>query len=79
MVMFMLIVNNDNNVGEVVLATLKVAPPLTVTGMIFYGYTVQDWACILTIIWVIVQIYIEIHNHVISCKKICPICHKKHK
>lgn len=75
----MLVVQSQNNYAEeLVLATIKTAPPLTITGMIIYGYTVQDWACIVTIIWVLVQIYLALHNHIAKNRKICPVCKKKH-
>ncbi len=76
--MFMLVVNsNSNHVGEITLATIKAAPPITITGMIIFGYTVQDWVCVLTGIWVIIQIYLALYNH-FKRKPVCPICKKKH-
>lgn len=74
----MLVVSNEgNHVEEIALATIKAAPPLTVTGMIIYGYTVQDWVCVLTGIWVIIQIYLALYNHFKS-KPVCLVCKKKH-
>lgn len=74
----MLVVSNDSNhMGEIALATVKAAPPITITGMIFCGFTVQDWVCVLTGIWVIIQIYLALYNHFKS-KPVCPICKKKH-
>lgn len=74
----MLVVSNDSNhMGEIALATIKAAPSITVTGMIFCGFTVQDWVCVLTGIWVIIQIYLALYNHFKS-KPVCPICKKKH-
>lgn len=74
----MLVVSNDSNhVGEITLATIKAAPPITISGMIIFGYTVQDWVCVLTGIWVLLQIYLALHNHFKS-KPVCPICKKKH-
>ena len=74
----MLIVNsNSNPTGEVILATIKTAPPITISGMIIFGYTVQDLVCVLTGIWVLLQIYLALHNH-FKNKPVCPICNKKH-
>lgn len=74
----MSVVNNSSNyIGGTTLTTIKAAPAITVTGMIFYGYTVQDWACILTIIWVLIQIYLALYSHFKS-KPVCPVCKKKH-
>ena len=76
--MFMLVVNGDSkHIGEIALSTIKTAPPITVTGMIIFGYTVQDWVCVLTGIWVLLQIYLALYNH-FKNKSVCPICKKKH-
>ena len=73
----MLVVNsNSNHAGEVILATIKAAPPITISGMIIFGYTVQDWVCVLTGIWVLLQMYLALHNH-FKDKSVCPICKKK--
>lgn len=75
--MFMSVVNNSSNhIGEITLATIKTAPPITVSGMLIFGYTVQDWVCVLTGIWVLLQIYLALHNHSKN-KHICPLCKKK--
>ena len=74
----MLVVNGDNNyTGEIALATIKTAPPITITGMIIFDYTVQDWVCVLTGIWVLLQISLALYNH-FKDKPVCPICEKKH-
>ena len=74
----MLVVNsNSNHAGEITLATIKTVPPVTITGMIIFGYTVQDWVCVLTGIWVLLQIYLSLHNY-FKDKSVCPICKKKH-
>lgn len=74
----MLVVGNDSNhLGEVTLAAIKAGPPITITGMIFCGFTVQDWVCVLTGIWVVIQIYLALYNHFKS-KPVCTICKKKH-
>ena len=45
----MLVVSNDiKHTGEIALAAVKAAPPIAITGMIFYRFTVQDWVCVLT-------------------------------
>lgn len=74
----MLVINSNNNhIGELALSTIKVAPAITVSGMIVFGYTVQDWVCVLTGIWVLLQIYLALHNH-FKDKPVCPVCKKKH-
>ena len=76
--MFMLVVNGDSkHIGEIALSTIKTAPPITITGMIIFGYTVQDWVCVLTGIWVLLQIYLALYNH-FKDKSVCRICKKKH-
>lgn len=75
--MFMLVIgSNSNHTGELALSTIKTAPPITISGMIVFGYTVQDWVCVLTGIWVLLQIYLALHNH-FKDKPVCPICKKK--
>lgn len=54
--------NNDHSEG-ITLAIIKTGPPITVTGMIWLGYSVQDWACTLTCVWVVIQIYLALYNH----------------
>ena len=74
----MLVVSNDSShTGEIALAAVKAAPPIAITGMIFYGFIVQDWICVLTGIWVIIQIYLALYTHSKS-KPVFPICKKKH-
>ena len=74
----MLVVNsNSKHIGEIALATIKTIPAITVSGMIIFGYTVQDWVCVLTGIWVLLQIYLALHNH-FKDKSVCRICKKKH-
>lgn len=74
----MLVVSNDSNhMGEITLAAIKAAPAITVSGMIIFGYTVQDWVCVLTGIWVLLQIYLALHKH-FKDKSVCLICKKKH-
>lgn len=74
----MLVVNNNSNhTGEITLSTIKAAPPITVSGMIIFGYTVQDWVCVLTGIWVLLQIYLALHKY-FKHKSVCLICKKKH-
>ena len=74
----MLVVNGDSkHIGEIALAAIKTAPPITVSGMIIWGYTVQDWVCVLTGIWVLLQIYLALRNH-FKNKPVCPVCKKKH-
>jgi len=37
--------------------TIKAAPPLAVTSAMVMGISVSDWAAILTVIYVLLQIY----------------------
>ena len=74
----MIVVNsNSKHIGEITLATIKTVPPITVSGMIIFGYTVQDWVCVLTGIWVLLQIYLALYNH-FKDKSVCPVSKKKH-
>lgn len=71
-----MLLTHENNVEGVTLATVKTAPPLTITGMIIFGYSVQDWVCVLTGIWVLLQIYLALHNHFIKNSNIRSECKK---
>lgn len=50
---------------EVVSASLKVAPPLTVSGLTAGGVTMQDWVYIGTLIYLAFQIFVIIRDKII--------------
>ena len=42
--------------AEVGIVSVKVAPPVVVSGMVVVGYPIQDWLIVLTIIYTVIQI-----------------------
>ncbi|MDD2038737.1 hypothetical protein NP572_19570 [Pseudomonas putida] len=46
-----------SNIQEVTAEVVKSAPPLAVTGAMIMGISVSDWAAIVTIIYVSLQIF----------------------
>jgi hypothetical protein len=58
---------------------VKAIPAITVSGMTFLGYGVQDWLVVVTLIYTILQVYLLIRRMVVSrrandpdCAKTCP-------
>lgn len=47
-----------SNIQEVTAEVVKSAPPLAVTGAMIMGISVSDWAAIVTIIYVSLQIFV---------------------
>lgn len=43
--------------SDLSIETIKAAPPLAVTSAMVMGISVSDWAAILTVIYVLLQIY----------------------
>jgi len=43
--------------SDLPIETIKAAPPLAVTSAMVMGISVSDWAAILTVIYVLLQIY----------------------
>jgi len=43
--------------SDLSIETIKAAPPLAVTSAMFVGISVSDWAAILTVIYVLLQIF----------------------
>lgn len=52
-----------NHKVEAAVAVAKTAPPVAVTGMILFGHPMQEWVCILTCIWIIMQMYLALYHH----------------
>lgn len=50
---------------EVISASLKVAPPLAVSGLTAGGVTLQDWVYIGTLIYLAFQIFVIIRDKII--------------
>lgn len=50
---------------EVVSASLKVAPPLTVSGLTAGGVTMQDWVYIGTLIYLAFQIFVIVRDKIV--------------
>lgn len=50
---------------EVVSASLKVAPPLTVSGLTVVGVTMQDWVYIGTLIYLAFQIFVIVRDKIV--------------
>ena len=55
-------VANAEHSVEVAMATAKLTPPITVTGMTLVGYTLQDWVLLATLVYTILQICITVHR-----------------
>lgn len=49
---------------EVASASLKIAPPLTVSGLTVVGVTMQDWVYIGTLIYLAFQIFVIIRDKI---------------
>ena len=45
---------------------VKVAPPLTVTGMTILGYPMSDWVLALTAVYTLLQIIILVRRSIVS-------------
>jgi len=41
---------------ETLVATVKTAPPVTISGLIIFGIPLQEWVLIVTGVWVCVQL-----------------------
>lgn len=44
------------HIAEAGVVTVKVAPPVVVSGIVVAGYQLQDWLIVLTIIYTVIQI-----------------------
>lgn len=55
-------VANAGHSGEVAMATAKLTPPITVTGMTLAGYTLQDWVLLATLVYTVLQICITVYR-----------------
>lgn len=54
----------DDTTRDAVVSTVKVAPPIAVTGMHFLGYGVADWVLALTAVYTILQIVVLIRDKI---------------
>ena len=57
----------------------KAAPPLTVAGMTFFGYSLNEWVVILTLVYTALQIVAMLRRWIVArritpttCVKDCP-------
>jgi disulfide bond formation protein DsbB len=64
----------------------KIAPAITVSGMTFLGFAVQDWLIILTIVYTVLQISLLVRRMVTAkrasdtlpvCAEDCPLVRRK--
>ncbi len=56
--------NKHDLVQEAVQIATRGAPPISVVGLTFMGFELEDFVLILTIVWLVVQITIAIYNFV---------------
>lgn len=54
---------------EVAHTMTKGVPPITVAGLTFAGVQLQDWVYILTLIWLVVQIFVTTFRFVAERKR----------
>lgn len=54
----------DDTTRDVAISTVKVAPPIAVTGMHFLGYGVADWVLTLTAVYTILQIVVLVRDKI---------------
>ena len=54
----------DDTARDVAISTVKVAPPIAVTGMHFLGYGVADWVLALTAVYTILQIVVLVRDKI---------------
>jgi hypothetical protein len=48
--------------SEATVAAIKAAPPITVTGLHFFGYPIQDWVALATLVYVLLQIALLLYK-----------------
>jgi hypothetical protein len=54
----------DDTTRDVAISTVKVVPPIAVTGMHFLGYGVADWVLALTAVYTILQIVVLVRDKI---------------
>lgn len=49
---------------DLTLETMKTLPPVTISGMILWDVSLNEWVLILTAVWLIVQIGFAIYDRI---------------
>lgn len=53
---------SHQNTGELAAAAGKVLPPLTVSGVVMGGVTLQDWVLLATLVYTVLQVALLIYR-----------------
>ncbi|WP_374415270.1 hypothetical protein [Ectopseudomonas oleovorans] len=57
------------NLQDITVEAVKSAPPVTVSAAMLMGISVQDWAVILTVIYLVLQIFFLLKRELTAKKK----------
>ncbi|WPC03472.1 hypothetical protein SBP02_11820 [Pseudomonas benzenivorans] len=57
------------NIQDFTVEAIKSAPPVTVSAAMLMGISVQDWAVILTVIYLVLQIFFLLKRELTAKKK----------